>query len=145
MAHPLVPLLVLVIVLLAAAAIGYIVLTIANEIADKTSKKMEKHNVSFTKDGMRVGVKEIKDEDYKSQTQRYARLCSQPCAVFGLPKRGRRSPWLEERRADWGMHSVLVKAWNLSTWPAYKSKLWNKEQEEKAHKSSAHASGSSRR
>ena len=26
------------------------------------------------------------------------------------------------------VHSVLVKAWNLSTWPAYKSRLWNKEQ-----------------
>ena len=70
MAHPLVPLLSLVIVLLAAAAIGYVVLTIANDVADKTSKKMEKHHVSFTKDGMRVGVKEVKDEDYKSQTQR---------------------------------------------------------------------------
>ena len=70
MAHPLVPLLVLIIVILAAAAIGYVVITIANDIADKTSKKMEKHHVSFTKDGMKVGVKEVKDEDYKSQTQR---------------------------------------------------------------------------
>lgn len=47
---------------------------------------------------MRVGVKEIKQENYVDSTQ-----------------------------------SFLVKAWNLSTWPAYKSKLWNKnEPQEKA-------------
>lgn len=34
---------------------------------------MEKRNVSFTKDGMKVGVKEIKDEDYTDKTQRYAK------------------------------------------------------------------------
>ena len=74
MAHPLVPLLILTIVLLAAAAIGYVVLTIISDVADKTSKKMERHNVSFTRDGMKVGVREVKDEDYKAQTQR----CVQP-------------------------------------------------------------------
>ena len=26
-----------------------------------------------------------------------------------------------------GVRSVLVKAWNYSTWPAYKSRFWNKE------------------
>ena len=46
----------------------------------------------FTKDGMKVGVKEIKTESYVDSTQ-----------------------------------SILVKAWYLSTWPAYKSRLgWNK-------------------
>jgi hypothetical protein len=48
----------------------------------------------FTKDGMRVGVKEVKDESYVDTTQSY-----------------------------------IVKAWNLSTWPGYKSRLgWNKPQ-----------------
>ena len=32
------------------------------------------------------------------------------------------------RADDWGWNSVLVKAWNYSTWPAYRSRLWNKEQ-----------------
>jgi len=41
---------------------------------------------------MKVGVKEIKNENYVDRTQ-----------------------------------SILVKAWNLSSWPGYKSKLWNKE------------------
>ena len=50
----------------------------------------------FTKDGMKVGVKDVNTESYVDTTQ-----------------------------------SFLVKAWNLSTWPEYKSRLWNKQQAEK--------------
>lgn len=32
---------------------------------------MEKKNVSFTKDGMKVGVKEMSEEEYADRTQRY--------------------------------------------------------------------------
>jgi hypothetical protein len=71
MAHPLVPLLILFIVVCIAAFIGYVVYTIANDISDKTQKKMEKHNVSFGKDGMKIGMKQVKDEDYKAQTQKW--------------------------------------------------------------------------
>ena len=70
MAHPLIPLLILFIVILLAAFIGYIAYNIATDIADKTSKSMEKRNVTFTKDGMKVGVKQVKEEDYVGQTQR---------------------------------------------------------------------------
>ncbi|MCJ1261883.1 hypothetical protein MMC22_001752 [Lobaria immixta] len=35
----------------------------------------------------------------------------------------------EERYVD-QTQSFLVKAWNFSTWPAYKSRVWNKEQQE---------------
>ncbi|KAL2053774.1 hypothetical protein ABVK25_006079 [Lepraria finkii] len=91
----LVPLVILFIVLAIAAFIGYAIYTIATDIADKTSKKMEQKNVSFGKEGMKIGVKEIKTENYVDQTQ-----------------------------------SLLVKAWNYSSWPAYKSRLgWNKENE----------------
>jgi hypothetical protein len=45
---------------------------------------------------MKVGVKEIKNENYVDKTQ-----------------------------------NLLVKAWNLSTWPEYKSRLWNKQQADK--------------
>jgi hypothetical protein len=31
---------------------------------------MEKKNVVFTKDGMKVGVKEVRDEDYEAKTQK---------------------------------------------------------------------------
>jgi len=87
------PLLVLLVVLGLAAFVGYAAYCVVNDVADKTSKKMEEKNVSFSKDGMRVGIKEKKTENYVDQTQ-----------------------------------SLLVKAWNFSTWPAYKSRLWNKEQ-----------------
>lgn len=66
----LVPLVVLFLVLAIAAFIGYVVYTIATDIADKTSKKMEQKNVSFGKEGMKIGVKEIKTENYVDQTQR---------------------------------------------------------------------------
>ena len=66
-----VPLFVLFVVLAVAAFIGYAIYTIATDIADKTSKKMEKKNVSFGKEGMKIGVKEVKTENYVDQTQRY--------------------------------------------------------------------------
>ncbi|KAL6721322.1 hypothetical protein ACLMJK_000425 [Lecanora helva] len=89
------PIVVLFIVVAVAAFVGYVIYTIATDIANKTSQKMEKKNVSFGKEGMKIGVKEIKSENYVDQTQ-----------------------------------SILVKAWNYSSWPAYKSRLWNKENEQ---------------
>lgn len=54
---------------------------------------MEKRHISLSADGgMKVGIKELKTEDYSYQTQ-----------------------------------NMLVKAWNYSTWPEYRSRLWNKE------------------
>ena len=55
---------------------------------------MEARNLSISKDGMKVGVKEMKNENYVDKTQ-----------------------------------NMLVKAWNLSEWPAYKSRFWNKQTE----------------
>ncbi len=67
----LLPLILLILALGIAAFIGYAAYTIATDIADKTSQKMEKKNVSFGKDGVRIGVKEVKTESYVDQTQRY--------------------------------------------------------------------------
>lgn len=62
-------------------------------LADRGQRHMEKKNISFTSDGgMRVGVKELRTEEYSDRTQ-----------------------------------NVLVKAWNLSEWPNYKSRFWNKQ------------------
>ena len=69
-----VPLVILFIVLAVAAFIGFAIYTIATDIAEKTSKKMEKKNVSFGKEGMKIGVKEIKTEHYVDQTQKYAMI-----------------------------------------------------------------------
>jgi hypothetical protein len=46
----------------------------ANDLADRGVKKMEKKNLVFTKDGMKVGVKEVRSEDYADKTQRLACL-----------------------------------------------------------------------
>jgi len=85
------PLIVLLVVLVGVAFVGYHLYLSVLQISAAASDKMQKKNVVFTKDGMKVGVKEIKNENYVDKTQ-----------------------------------SILVKAWNLSTWPAYKSRLWNK-------------------
>lgn len=67
-----VPLVIFFVVLTVAAFVGYAVYTIATDVADKTSKKMEKKNISFGKDGMKIGIKELRNENYVDQTQRYA-------------------------------------------------------------------------
>ena len=67
----LLPLILLFLGLAVAGFIGFVIYTIATDIADKTSKKMEKKNVSFGKEGMKIGVKEVKTENYVDQTQKY--------------------------------------------------------------------------
>ena len=42
----------------------------SNELAERGVKKMEKKNVVFTKDGAKVGVKEVSNETYADKTQR---------------------------------------------------------------------------
>lgn len=84
----LVPLIITVILLAVVAAVGFIAYQIACEVADNTSKKIEKKNMSLSKDGLKVGVKDVSAEKVGDRTQ-----------------------------------SVLVKAWNASNWPAYKSRL----------------------
>lgn len=93
--HPLAPLLILLTLLLIIAGVGYIAYTIANDVATTTNNKMQRKNVIVTKDGMKVGVKEVREERYVDSTQNF-----------------------------------LVKAWNYSSWPAYKSRFWNKEEQQ---------------
>ena len=42
----------------------------SNELAERGVRKMEKKNVVFTKDGAKVGVKEMSAEDVTDRTQR---------------------------------------------------------------------------
>ncbi|KAF2436163.1 hypothetical protein EJ08DRAFT_228787 [Tothia fuscella] len=51
------------------AYFGYQLYDFANELSERGKKKMEKKNISFTKDGMKVGVKEKRQEDYEDKTQ----------------------------------------------------------------------------
>lgn len=46
----------------------------SNELAERGKRKMEKKNVVFTKDGARVGVKEVRAEDYADRTQRFVAM-----------------------------------------------------------------------
>ncbi|KAI8939231.1 hypothetical protein NX059_005057 [Plenodomus lindquistii] len=50
--------------------VGYQIFLYSNELAERGVKKMEKKNVVFTKDGARVGVKEVSAEEYADKTQR---------------------------------------------------------------------------
>ena len=77
-----VPLLIFFIVVIAAAFIGYVVYTIATDVAEKTSQKMEKKNISFGKEGMKIGVKEVRNENYVDQTQRYGGLSPRDLNCF---------------------------------------------------------------
>ncbi|KAI4133527.1 MAG: hypothetical protein LQ347_002149 [Umbilicaria vellea] len=65
----LLPLLALVVVVIVAAFVCYGIYTVVTEIADKTQEKMEQKNVVFTKDGMRVGVKEVRKENYVDKAE----------------------------------------------------------------------------
>jgi len=91
----LLPLLIFLLLLSLFAFVGYHLYVSIQKISTAVSTKLESKNVVFTKDGLRVGVRDLKNESYVDMTQ-----------------------------------SFLVKAWNLSTWPGYKSSLWNKQQAE---------------
>ena len=69
-----VPLVIFFVVVTVAAFISYVVYTIATDVAEKTSKKMEKKNISFGKDGMKIGVQEVRNENYVDRTQRYGSI-----------------------------------------------------------------------
>ena len=77
----LVPLVILFVVILLVvvaifAVVGYIAYSIVQDVTKSTREKMEERNVMFTKDGMTVGVRELKDEDYKDRSQRLVFSCS---------------------------------------------------------------------
>ena len=71
------PLIITLVVLAIGAFVGFVIYSIATDVADKTSKKMEQKNVIFSKDGMKVGVKELKGEDFVGSTQKLVFLSSE--------------------------------------------------------------------
>ncbi|MCJ1254156.1 hypothetical protein MMC24_001970 [Lignoscripta atroalba] len=156
MANQFVPLIILIVLSCIGAFVGYAIYTVANDVADKTQKKMEQKNVMFSKDGMRVGVKELKTEDYVEQTQRDSlgtkdgALDTRGVAAFsgvGVPEeRGRIFTGFSLQSCLLTVvqiYSMLVKAWNYSTWPAYKSRLWNKDQSQQAQPRQRHSTSAS--
>ena len=71
MAHPIVTLILLVTVLGFFGFVGFIAYSIAQDVAGKAAKKMEEKNIKFSKDGMRVGIKEKDSREEDAQVQRY--------------------------------------------------------------------------
>ncbi|KAJ4303219.1 hypothetical protein N0V90_002112 [Kalmusia sp. IMI 367209] len=66
----LVPLVILFAVVAGMGWVGYQLYLYSNELASRGVRKMEKKNVVFTKDGAKVGVKEVRAEDYADRTQK---------------------------------------------------------------------------
>lgn len=64
-----IPLLVLSVLVGILAFIGFVVYRTVTDIKSQTKKKMEKKHVKVSRVGMTVGVKEIKDEEYKDRSQ----------------------------------------------------------------------------
>ncbi|KAJ9491430.1 hypothetical protein VN97_g1821 [Penicillium thymicola] len=89
-ARNLLPLILLLVFVGIIAAVGFVVYSIVQDVGKTTREKMERKNIAFTRDGMKVQVREVKDEAYKDQTQ-----------------------------------SVLFNMWNHTSFPAYKSRLWD--------------------
>lgn len=65
----LVGLVVLFVVICAACAIGFIAYSIANDVAAKTKEKMEKKNIKVSRDGLKVGLKQVSSEQVSDSTQ----------------------------------------------------------------------------
>ncbi|EPS29736.1 hypothetical protein POX_b03242 [Penicillium oxalicum] len=65
----LLPLILLLIFVAVIAVVGYIVYSIMQDVSKNTRAKMERKNIAFTKDGMKVQVREVRDEQYKDKTQ----------------------------------------------------------------------------
>lgn len=66
----LVPLIVLVVVVCILAFVGFVAYSIAHDVGKTTREKMEKKNFVFSKDGMKIGVKEVNEEAEKDSHQR---------------------------------------------------------------------------
>ncbi|KAF1930396.1 uncharacterized protein M421DRAFT_3470 [Didymella exigua CBS 183.55] len=69
-ASNLIPLVILFLVVAGVGWVGYQIYLYSNELAERGVRKMEKKNVVFTKDGAKVGVKEVSAEQYADKTQR---------------------------------------------------------------------------
>ncbi|KAI0474987.1 hypothetical protein GGR56DRAFT_675159 [Xylariaceae sp. FL0804] len=63
------PLVILLLFLAGAAAVGYQIWVGVAKIRQNASQSMARKNVVFTKDGMRVGVKHVENEKYVDATQ----------------------------------------------------------------------------
>lgn len=88
--------------------VGFVAYGIAQGVSNTTRQKMEKKNLTFSKEGMKVGVKEVSQESEQDQSRRCVLLLGQSHFASKVL-----------------IVSVLVNVWNHTSFPAYKSRLWN--------------------
>lgn len=69
-ASALIPLVIVIVVVGIIAAVGFVAYGIAQGVGNTTREKMEKKNLVFSKEGMKVGVKEVSEEAEKDRSQR---------------------------------------------------------------------------
>lgn len=67
----LIPLLVFFALAAGVAWVGYQIYLSVSQMKGNVSQRMDKKNVVFTKDGLRVGVKHVQEEGEVDATQRY--------------------------------------------------------------------------
>jgi hypothetical protein len=79
------PLVVAIIFLAIAGYVGYQIYLSAQQIGNKASERMNKKNVVWTKDGVKVGVQHIQTEKYVDETQSWV------VKAWNLGKDGARS------------------------------------------------------
>ncbi|WEW55352.1 hypothetical protein PRK78_000782 [Emydomyces testavorans] len=65
----LIPLAMLFLVLAVLGFIGLVIYNIVMDVKEQTRKQLEKKNVTWSKTGMTVELKEWNDEEYKDRTQ----------------------------------------------------------------------------
>ncbi|KAJ9611086.1 hypothetical protein H2200_004269 [Cladophialophora chaetospira] len=65
----LIPFIILVLVLGVLAVVGFVAYSIATEVSNTTRQKLERKNVSFSRDGMKVGVKSKSQEQQEDSAQ----------------------------------------------------------------------------
>jgi len=107
----LVPLIILVVVLGVVAVVGFMAYSIAHEVGHKTRQRLERKNVSFSKDGMKVGVKHVSQEQQEDAAQSVltkvwnnAELPNYKSPVLGWGQ-GNKTPTPVEKRNPFSRHS----------------------------------------
>ncbi|EXJ84932.1 hypothetical protein A1O3_05607 [Capronia epimyces CBS 606.96] len=68
-AGSIIPLIILLVVVAVLAAVGFVAYSVAHDVGHKTRIKLEKKNVSFSRGGMKVGVKEKTFEQQEDAAQ----------------------------------------------------------------------------
>jgi len=64
-----VPFIILLIAIAILAVVGFVAYSVAHDVGHKTRQKLEKKHVSFSRDGMKVGIKEVSIEQQEDATQ----------------------------------------------------------------------------